>query len=225
MMSPQTAAVLRGMYMYIGTRLVESSYGAAGGLHQVARPAQQAQKDLLSMTGIFDMVGPLPMPTPMGEDPLAGDDMNTNGNGHRKSDNPSSAGFLLEKAILTGSAQWATILLQPTLADLVNQSWLSIVADNDKTILPELDYVKILGQVPWNEIGNLILDNVKHYVLVPLQKLLQVAGQKGMLILMNLICKISAVRNFSLVHSFQIPFEDLIYLLYFFMCLVKIVYQ
>jgi hypothetical protein len=160
----------------LGSQQVQPSLPA-----QQQQQQQQQQQDLLSMSSIFGEVGGAPPVT------SAVNTMPT-----------SIAVYLVEKAMQTGSAQWATVILQPTLANVVTDGWLAMVANDKFNPLDELDYVKLIGQVPWNEIGRASVEDVKAQVLVPVQKLLQIAGQKNMLILMNLLCKVIAVRPFPL---------------------------
>lgn len=110
----------------------------------------------------------------------------------------TSASFLLEKAIQVKSISWAGELLQPSIKDVISQQWIHKAVGDEKAAQTEPDYIRLLAQVPWKDITQLTVEQVKQLVLLPLQKLLHIAANKNMLGAMLLVGKIIAVR---LVHQ------------------------
>lgn len=168
--SNQSVAVLRGLFLLIGSHiLTKFSSNPSSQSPPAALPSNPTNQ--FSLLDLSDAP-----PQHASASPSTG----------------SVASEILARVQKIGNAaEWAVQLLQPTPADIGRDLWLQAACDNESHT--QMEYLRLIGQVPWSDIAALSADAAKASILLPLQRLLVTAAKRNFLSLIVNIGKATCV--------------------------------
>lgn len=173
--STQSLAVLRGLFLLVGTQIVSKVSSIQYQPTVVdAAPVFAQQMSLLDLSDL-----PSSISGPSGVSFSS------------SSSQMNPATLLLERIQKIGNAaEWAIQLLQPSASDIAHEHWLEKAFDCDT--YSQMEFLRLIGQIPWRELVSLNTEQVKQSVLLPLQKLLSTAAKRNFLSLIVTIGKATA---------------------------------
>jgi hypothetical protein len=172
--SSQSLSVLRGLFLLIGSSILNRFGGSQSQQQTIQAPVQQ-------MSNQFSLLDLTDVPPPQASVqtlPVSG----------------SVSKLILQRVQQIGdAAEWAVQLLQPTATDVASSQelWLQQAFDSESNT--QMEYLRLLGQIPWKDLSSISVDAAKTAILLPLQRLLSVAAKKNHLSLIVNIGKATCV--------------------------------
>eukprot|EP01122_Echinamoeba_exundans_P011282 TRINITY_DN4432_c0_g2_i1.p1 TRINITY_DN4432_c0_g2~~TRINITY_DN4432_c0_g2_i1.p1 ORF type:complete len:2537 (+),score=455.07 TRINITY_DN4432_c0_g2_i1:648-7613(+) len=172
--SSQSISVLRGLFLFIGSHILTKFGGSVSTTQTMQTPSQQ-------LSNQFSLLDLSDIPPPQ----ASAQSLPVSGN----------VGKLILQRIqqIGDAAEWAVQLLQPTPSDIASpqELWLQQAVESESHT--QMEYLRLLGQIPWNSLASISVDAAKTAILLPLQRLLSVAAKKNYLSLIVNIGKATSV--------------------------------
>eukprot|EP01125_Pyxidicula_operculata_P007844 TRINITY_DN2653_c0_g6_i1.p1 TRINITY_DN2653_c0_g6~~TRINITY_DN2653_c0_g6_i1.p1 ORF type:complete len:2577 (+),score=595.36 TRINITY_DN2653_c0_g6_i1:21-7751(+) len=160
--SPHTAAVMRGLILYSGTHLL-----------MLAKDTDSIPSASPSQSLLLEFLSPVP----------ATDGSTLSSTGNQKSAESDVHIFIAQRLLEIDACFWSKSLLQPSIN---SKDWLSktLLFSKDESSTPssssmiqEFDYLAILSQYPWRDLGQMNIEDVKNHILLPVQMCLEVLSK------------------------------------------------